>query len=383
VSGTTSTFLEYDSDYSISGEYEIPFVPAHRSNLWNAYSMIFTSGRLALLLADDHEMWMINKRPPSIYDLEQTPVTFTSTLTISNATILGNLLVVDGIFENGSMVIVPTDIGLMAFDIEVVKSELTGNVLDISFGQFRWLGEYFADDATFEPVCGEHMISFMYPHGAVSDFLMQYIILATEDSRVVAYDRESGEVVWSEYLESEKLSDPVLEGVHPSPNCFLVTGSDDGHGFMACLDQSTGVISFNRTYVCKTEGSILDSPEYVFGRMCYILSTESNKIYVFDYGLASHFVYDFSDTGFSCPPSYLGNIYVDSSSGGNYIGVVTGAPELKIMPFIEYGETVDSPDEEETLDMDLLPIVIAVIAISTIGPTVVYFILRSKRRTNL
>ena len=84
-------------------EHEIPFVPLYSSNLWNGYSPLYQVGRLALAFADEHNVWMISKRPPDITEPGLDAVTFINTLSIPNATIVGNPLVVDGDFEDGSL----------------------------------------------------------------------------------------------------------------------------------------------------------------------------------------------------------------------------------------------------------------------------------------
>jgi len=104
--GGASTLYEYRDNLELANEHEIPFDPKYVSNLWNGYSWIVQDGRLALAFADDHEIWMLNMCPPSIYDPVGSLKTYTDNITTSNATILGNPLVVDGDFLNGSMLFV-------------------------------------------------------------------------------------------------------------------------------------------------------------------------------------------------------------------------------------------------------------------------------------
>ncbi|MCJ7489620.1 MAG: hypothetical protein MUO87_05705, partial [Thermoplasmata archaeon] len=145
----SATLYEYDYDFLYIREHEIPFVPLYRSNLWNGFSPLYQVGRLALAFADDHNVWMINKRPPDITEPGLDGVTFTNNLTIANATIVGNPLVVDGDFANGSMLIVPTDVGLRAYDLNVTKSLLTGKVHSITIDTLRWESNYTIDGEAF------------------------------------------------------------------------------------------------------------------------------------------------------------------------------------------------------------------------------------------
>jgi hypothetical protein len=130
--GLTATLYEYDYDFVYLREHDIPFVPRYTSNLWNGFSPLYQAGRLCLAFADDHNVWVISKRPPEITEPGLDGVTYINNLTISGATIVGNPLVVDGEFDNGSMVIVPTDMGIMAYDMNVSRHPLTKRILDIT-----------------------------------------------------------------------------------------------------------------------------------------------------------------------------------------------------------------------------------------------------------
>lgn len=390
--GFESTLYEYGSDLALIEEHQIPFVPKHVSNLWNGYSLVHSTGRLAMALANDHSVWMINKCPPPYFDPYGDPRTYTSNLTISNATIIGNPLVVDGDFDNGSMVIVPTDIGLMAFDIEVVKSEISGTILDIYLGEFRWMGEYSLDGDEFAPISGDHMITFWYPYMPTTEIGKEYVALATEDSCVVAYDRETGDVTWSKHVSLASVEALEIEGLHPSPNYLLVTGNDGQGGYLVALNPETGEIARNGTAFGVTDGRILGSPEYVLGRYCHVMYTDSDMIYVYDSLLESRFVYDLSDVGLSCVPRYLGNIYISAAYTGNYIGVVTSTPELLIYPFIDYTEESDDwmdgglDDESDDLVLDelsWLPILAVAIAATAMVPIAIYLLLQRRGKARI
>jgi hypothetical protein len=344
--GSRSTLYEYDSDLMLVEEHAIPFVPEYASNLWNGYSFVYYAGRLALVLADEHNVWMINKRPPNTYESNSDSVTYTSSLTISNATIVGSPAVTEGDFDNGSMVIVPTDVGLMAFDINLTISELSGLILGISLGGIRWVAEYSAEGHEFTPASGDRMMTFQYPHMPTTEIGKECVVVVSDDSRVVAYDRETGEVAWVEQVGLESVSGLEIDGIHPSPDCILATGYDGSRGYVIALDPATGDVRGGGTAYGDTDGRISGSPEYIIGRMCYLMFTETDRIYVYDYLFESRFVYDLSVVGLSCAPRYLGNVYLNVASAGNYIGVVTNAPELEVYPFIDYtGSSGDELDD--------------------------------------
>jgi len=378
--GGTSTLYGYRDNLELAYEYEIPFDPKYVSNLWNGYSwMIVQDGRLALAFADDHEIWMMNMCPPSIYDPSGGPRTYTDSITISNATILGNPLVVDGDFSNGSMLFVPTSLGLMAFDINVSTSDVTGDVLDVSIGEFRWMGDYFADGTSLVPITGNHTTSFWYPKASTIEFGKELVALAAEDSRVTAYDRETGDIVWSTRIDLEAVAGLEIDGLHGSPDGFVVTGADGQDGCLVVLDSDTGDILGNGTAFVVTEGRIVGSPEYVIGRMCYVMCTDTDRILVCDRSFAKQFTYDFSEVGLSCVPRYLGNIYIEAQRSGNYIGAVTDTPELLVYPFIEYSDDIENETDEADGDFPWIPLaVVAVVAAAAILVTL-YFL--SRRRT--
>ncbi|HIH00879.1 TPA: hypothetical protein HA259_02160, partial [Thermoplasmata archaeon] len=117
--GVTATLYEYDYEFSYLREHDIPFVPIYTSNLWNGFSPLYQVGRLALAFADEHNVWLISKRPPEITEPGLDSVTYINNLTITGATIVGNPLVVAGDFSNASTVIVPTEAGIMAYDLNL------------------------------------------------------------------------------------------------------------------------------------------------------------------------------------------------------------------------------------------------------------------------
>jgi hypothetical protein len=377
---SASTLYEYGSDLALIQEQQIPFVPKHVSNLWNGYSRVYSTGRLALALADDHHVWMINKCPPPYYDPYGDPRTYTDNLTISDAAVIGNPIVVDGDFANGSMIVVPTDVGLMAFDIEVVQSELSGEVLDIRFGGLRWMIEYSLDGDEFTPVRGDHMITFWYPYMPTTEIGKEYVALATEDSRVVAYDRETGNISWSKHVSPASVDALEIKGLHPSPEYLLVTGTDGQEGCMIALDAGTGEIAWNGTASAVTDGRILGSPEYIPGQMCFVTYTDSDMIYAYDRLFGLRFVYDLSDVGLSCVPRYLGNIYLSDAYSGNYIGVVTSTPELQVYPFIDYSDDSDDGVPDESSWPPFLAVAIAALAVV---PVALYLLFKRSDRERI
>jgi peptide/nickel transport system permease protein len=319
--GVTSTLYEYDYDFSYITEHDIPFVPFYTSNLWNGFSPLYQAGRLSLAFADDHNIWLISKRPPESYELESE--TFINNLTISGATIVGNLLVVDGDFDNGSMVIVPTDVGIMAYDLNVTKHPLTNRVLDISIEGLRWQSNYTIDGEAFEPVVGDNMLVFRWPQQPTTAIGKEFVAIASTDGRVMAYDRVTGNLTWISRPILPGIRDFEISSLHSSPDFVLVVGKTGERGLVIGLTPSTGLVGGNNSMFSTVDSYLNTAPQYVAGQLRYVFSTEQGTIYLLTSTIKVNATFSASGGGSSIPVEFLGNIYIEDSRAGNYFGVVT------------------------------------------------------------
>ncbi|MBU0623309.1 MAG: hypothetical protein KJ672_00520, partial [Candidatus Thermoplasmatota archaeon] len=255
VAGETSYFLvldghtifEYaDNLIDLNVEWDLGFEPKFISNLWNGYAPALRFARLALVMADEHNVWLYDKVPRDA--LGFYPVrTFTDSITISDETIIGNPLVVDGDFENGSVVIVPTSSDLRAYRIDVDKSPLTGIVQNITLGAQMWRKNYTLNGDAFTPIDSKNMITFPYAQGASDAFGKTVILLATTYDNLVAYQRETGEIAWSGQLIMPGITNPQIDNLYSSPAAVIVTGKTETRGFIAGVDADTGSVKYNRT----------------------------------------------------------------------------------------------------------------------------------------
>ena len=185
VTGTATSY-EYSSfvptsttsTFDLVRQYEIPFVPKYNSNLWNGFSFVVQSARLALAFADDHNVWMINKRPATIFEPGFDSFDYINNLTIDDATIIGNPLVVDGEFENGSMLFVPTDLGIRAYNLNVTNKcyEDGHQHHDRRIGSDQ---NCTIDGGAYQPIAGSNMIVFPYPYAPTTALGKEYVALAT------------------------------------------------------------------------------------------------------------------------------------------------------------------------------------------------------------
>lgn len=331
--GTKEVSSLYEYTYSIAYQSHInlPFVAKYRSNLWNGYSRELQTLRLAMAFADDHNVWLMDKRPPTQFDTQLR--TYNSSITIENATIVGNLLVVDGEFKNGSMMIVPTDVGIMAYDLNVTKSTVTGTVTNVTIGDMRWLGRYeFTEDietVPFEPVIGDNMISFRFPQGPTTEDGKEQVILPTKDGRAVGYDRETGNITWAHKLIFPTIRDFELTSVYPAPTYAVMVGRAGDRALIAALDTDTGLIGENNTVYATIEGYMNSEPHYVRGLSWYTFSTDQGTIYLMSQLLKVNATFAIPGES-AIPVSFLGNIYIQDSIAGNYFGVVTRTNSLFI-----------------------------------------------------
>jgi len=321
------TLREYTYNLQDTGtEYKLPFVPIHRSNLWNGYSFTVPNGRMALAFANETSVWMINKRPA---DALADPVlrTWTDTLNVTGAKIIGNPLIVDADFTNGSVLILPTDNGLLAYNIVVSRSGLLIEyVSDVRFGDVKWTKPYAykENNATvaFEPVVSENMITYQNPVGSADQYGKERIVIATKDNKLVAFDRQTGSVVWVQPLVL-KLRDYTAEHVYPSLRDIVVMGKTATGSFISAIEPATGRVGVNYTQYTDFPGTPNSPPQFVPGTNMFLLSTTDGSIFLFNELLQLNATFSAPSGGAVTPVSYLGNIYLGGINTGNYFGVVT------------------------------------------------------------
>lgn len=321
--------------------HEIGFTPIYSSNLWNGYSIILQQARLALAFADEHNVWLMDMRPRTGVD----PVdrTFESNITISNATIVGSPLVMDGLFNNGSMLIVPTDAGIMAFNITVVRSIFTGTVTNVYIGGLRWMKpyQYVGDDeeiVEFEPVTGPNMITFPYPYGAAELFGKEIVAVASTDGRAVAYGTLNGTVMWSKPLIMPSIREYEITDLYPSPSSIIVVGKTGDRGFIAGIDPATGIIRYNNSQYTSFEGYMNSVPNYISGMRTFLFSTDAGRIYMLNELLMINATFGAPGGGALTPVAYAGNVFVSTIIGGNYFALVTADNALFMQTL--YGRNV-------------------------------------------
>ncbi len=314
--------------FELVDSHNLSFVPKYNSNLWNGFSFVVQSARMAIAFADDHNVWMLNKRPPTVYDPGEDAVNFVNTLAVDDATIIGNPLVVDGDFDNGNMLFVPTDQGIRAYFLNLTKSTLTGVVSDITIGDLAWTRNYTIEDEPFEPVTGNHMLVFPYPYFPTTPLGKEYVVVASNAGEVVAFDRVTGNTSWSNKLILTGIRDFEITSLYSSPDFIIMVGKTETRGIIAGLNKDTGRVGENNTMFATVDSYLNSDPAYVSGQLMYVFSTEPGDIYLANSLLKINATFAAPGGGAVTPVSFLGNIYIEMSRGGNYFGVVTADDKL-------------------------------------------------------
>jgi len=318
------TLYEYTSNLiDANTEYTIPFVPKFQSNIWNGYSSTLKDARMAIAYADDHNVWLIDKRPRNAI-IDPFVRTYTSNLTITDAKIIANPLVIDSdFFENGSMLIVPTSSDLRAYRLDVTKTLLTGVTTNVQIGPMMWRKNYSIAGVPFEPIDSKDLITFPYPAGASDSFGKTNILLATKAGHIVSYQRETGEMTYDHPLIIPSVRDPTISALYPSPAGVVVTAKAGPRGVIACLDPAVGVVKYNQSMWALAEGFIDSRPSYVEGLKSFIYSSDKGIIYLTNELLKTNITFAAPSGGAKTPVSFLGNIYIFTSVTGNYFSVIT------------------------------------------------------------
>lgn len=310
-------------------EYALPFQPKYFSNLWNGYSPILNNQRLAFVAAGDHDVWLILKRPPYV-PTNEPAATFVRNMTLHNATIIGNPLVMDTTFiENGSMFILPTDKGLMAYTLELTFGGL-GNILqNVSIGPMLWMKPYSYTDSNnqtvaFEPVVSDRMITFPDPTSITDEYKKtDVIVVPTTDGKLVAYYRSNGTVLYAKPLVMPSVRDYEIQKIYPSSVGVLVVGTVGDRGFVAGVDPLNGTINQRGVQYTSFAGHVDSQPYFVPGSRNFLFSTTTGSIYIANELMRITVTFAAPGGGSATPVAFAGNIYVATSIIGNYFAVVT------------------------------------------------------------
>lgn len=317
---------EYDSNLvNRQVQWDIPFVPVYHSNLYNGYTSISNTARMALVFANETTIWLIDKVPAN--PLFSTPITtYTSNLTIPGARIVSSPIVIDPLVDGGSVIAVPTNIGLYVYKINITGTTVFGGQLitDVSIGKLLWKSDYvIAPNDAVEPVVSPDAITFPNPTGASDMFGKTVILLATTDGRIVAFNTLNGTVKYAVHVVMPSIRDYQITGLFPSPRAVVVVGKTGSRGFVAGIDFTTGAVNENKTAYSTTDGALNGPPTFVPGLLDFVYSTETGAIYLATETLKTNATFSAPSGGMVTPVGFLGNIYTSTSVTGNYFATIT------------------------------------------------------------
>jgi len=308
-------------------QWTIPFVPKYHSNLFNGYTQISNTARMALVFANETTLWLIDKVPANL--LFGIPLTtYTSNLTIPGAKIVSNPIVIDTdtFVGHASVVAVPTDIGLYVYDINVTETTYFGAslVTDVKIGDLLWKSDYrIAAGDVVAPIDSVNAVTFPDPAIGGGLFGKTSILLATTDGRIIAFNTFNGTIQYAVPLVMPTIRDYQITALYPSPRAVVVVGKTGTRGFIAGIDSATGAVNENKTAYSTTEGIINGPPTFVPGLLDFVYSTDTGAIYLTTETLKTNATFSAPSGGMVTPVGFLGNIYTSSAVTGNYFGAIT------------------------------------------------------------
>jgi hypothetical protein len=191
-------------------------------NLWNRWSPINPAGELLYVFTRDRTLNLYALMPPNPLKGERDERrSFQSVrldvMGIPGDQIIGEPIVLNvPLVGNGSVIIVPTDVGIGAVELEVTKTD--GYIEDVSIGDKVWFVRYtaMADHWGHEvtPIYGRPIsIAKEDPRERQGK---DRIFLATAGGHLCSLWRENGTLDWSSDLMPNVGSDKSLMGVWPT-----------------------------------------------------------------------------------------------------------------------------------------------------------------------
>ncbi len=332
---TNTTLYELAfSSMAVRREVPLDFVPIWYSNLWNRWSSQNLQGALIYSFCNETSIGLYAKVPPRQDIGEVTERQFRDTIHLedyneTNGThIIGEPILLNvRTTTNGSMVIVPTNVGICAFEL-VYENNSIGWVRDISLGPPKWFVSYeemsLHWDREVEPIQGGRPITIAKEDPS-EELGKNRIVLATENGFLYSIWRRNGTLEWSSTLVAGAIREPVPIGLWPTyRGSIVVTGTNGEQAFIASVDRDTGDILGNRTFYNVTTTPPVGRPEYIPSSRNYIFMTENQQIVILKETMQLAAIFKAVGNGTATTIGYMGNIVNNvGSSQGNYYAMIT------------------------------------------------------------
>lgn len=329
--------LNHDT-MTVRTDIDIPFEPIWFSNVWNRWSTTNNLGEFLHCYANETALGLYARIPPNQMVGEVREKRFIKSVDLADfnetngSLIIGEPIMLNVPFMqgqpstvNGSLMVVPTTRGVVAFYLNISVS--LGIVTDVSIEAPIWsvtyeeIGNHF--ERTVQPISTGRPISIAKedPSEALGK---ERIILATESPFIYSISRINGSLEWSATLATTSLRDPRPIGIWPTfRGDLVVTGVTGELGFIASVDRNSGDILGNRTWFNLTGSPIIGRPGYVPASRNYIFMTENQQVVILKHTMQLDATFKAVGTGTETTIVFVGNMFQIDSVQGNYYSMVT------------------------------------------------------------
>ena len=347
-------------DMELLSEIDLGFEPKWYSNLWNRWSPINPAGECLFVLANDKRVALYAKIPPNAIYGEFNERRFLETVDLNDydetrgAKVCGEPIVLNLpplLEDNGSLIVVPTNLGIAALFLDY---NISGSrVVYVGIGDMVWFMSYDAMsddlDIEVEPTWGRTVsISYEEPNEARGK---DRIFLMTNSGLIHAFFRENGTLDWSLDLMGDAWRDWEMVGMWPDAGGnLIVTAEVDGDGLVVAIDPDHGAIMGNGSYYHITSDAVTMRPVYVPSSRDYLFASEDGTVYILNdrMGLDARFEVP---GGLVTDVGYVGNIVNNiGSSQGNYYAGITGNTTLWVQGLTGYYYPPELPDVDPNGD---------------------------------
>jgi peptide/nickel transport system permease protein len=340
-----STYYELDlGDFSEIRNHTITFVPEYLSNVWWINRTLAVADDIyCFVMANSSTISMVAKSMPRTqfgepqrFFYDYVNVTHPSDNQTELSIVGDPIVIVDRLLDNGTLLLVPTDKTLIAYEIVVEESPLKTQTYSVSIGAPVWFRDYSELEANFTttiiPV-EKHTIAVENPDPTQTESKFKVVLASNQGGDLpgqlfsfLTFD--NGATSWWTTIVVPGMSAPKIDGVHASDRQgVIVTATQSGLGLIAGISPDTGKIKNNLTEFSTVEGSIISSPHFVEGNRRYILTTDQHKVYMLNEDLKLEVVFSF-EGGLQVPATEVGNIFTRYTQVGNYYAIVNNDGEL-------------------------------------------------------
>ncbi|NOQ53408.1 MAG: hypothetical protein GQ558_02245 [Thermoplasmata archaeon] len=346
------------SDLEVMTEVPLDLEPVWHSNLWNRWSWVNTAGELLYVMANETTVGLYAKIPPNPAYGEFRERRFYQVVALDDydetrgSEVVGEPIVLNvPLVDNGSLIVVPTDKGIAALELNY---NISGSrVVDVSIGEMVWYLGYSETSnyqALVKPV-PDRPISIASE--ASSERLgKERIFLMMDNGYIHSVFRENGTLDWSMHLAQGHWSEFDMQGIWPDGRGNLVaTATADGDGLVTAIDHEQGVIMGNGSYYHITPSPVTMRPLYVSSSRDRIINTLDGTVYILDDPMDLDARFQVPG-GLATDVGYLGNIVNNiGSSQGNYYAAVTGNTTLWVQGLtgLYYPPPLPEPDGQRVV----------------------------------